>query len=497
MRSPPWWLVALLVVMAFAFQGTRGLWEPDEGRYTAAGLQMVESGDWLVPSIDGERPHLTKPPITYWAIASSVAILGYDEWAARLPGALAFVGTGLLLLGLGRRFCPAKPWLPPLVWSLSLAPLMGANVISTDAPLTLFETAAMLAFVEAWFRDGRDRRRWLLAMWAAWGLAFMTKGPPGLLPLGAMVAFLGFHDRARLRGLFLPAGLATFALVAFTWFAVMVWQQPDRLGYFLGYEVYGRVFTGVHRRNSQWYGAFEVYLPVLLVGMLPWTALALAAAGGPRSAWRRLRERVADRDRAVLMLLYWFLLPLAVFFLARSRLYLYVLPLFVPLALLVSRPLAGWSWLDRRRLTGVAGTTAVLLVALKGALAYLPSERDARKMAEDIDEAVSANGVHEIVFVGMKAFYGLNLYLDVHVESLEVDERKLEYADKVSGPQLCAELARRTASLFVIKESRMPEFVDAAAHCRAVRLVPVGAFQADDNRLEMYVARPPSGAGGS
>jgi 4-amino-4-deoxy-L-arabinose transferase-like glycosyltransferase len=113
MRRPPWWLLALLVLMAFAFQGTRGLWEPDEGRYTATGINMLKSGDWLVPTVDGERPHLTKPPITYWAIAASVGALGYNEWAARLPGALAFVGTGLLVFGLGRRFCPARPWLPP------------------------------------------------------------------------------------------------------------------------------------------------------------------------------------------------------------------------------------------------------------------------------------------------------------------------------------------------------------------------------------------------
>ena len=109
---PPVWLVALLVFMAFVFQGTRGIWEPDEGRYTSVGLNMLESGDYLLPTIDGERPHLTKPPITYWALAGSFALLGRNEWAARLPGALAFIGTGLLVFGLGRRFCPAKPWLP-------------------------------------------------------------------------------------------------------------------------------------------------------------------------------------------------------------------------------------------------------------------------------------------------------------------------------------------------------------------------------------------------
>ena len=88
MHRPPWWLVVLLVAMAFAFQGTRGLWDPDEGRYSSGGIHMQQSGDWLIPTVDGETPHLTKPPVTYWALAASFALLGHNEWAARLPGAL-------------------------------------------------------------------------------------------------------------------------------------------------------------------------------------------------------------------------------------------------------------------------------------------------------------------------------------------------------------------------------------------------------------------------
>ena len=75
----PLWLVALLCVMAFAFQGTRGLWDPDEGRYSSGGIHMEQSGDWLIPTVDGETPHLTKPPMTYWALAASFVLLGHNE----------------------------------------------------------------------------------------------------------------------------------------------------------------------------------------------------------------------------------------------------------------------------------------------------------------------------------------------------------------------------------------------------------------------------------
>jgi 4-amino-4-deoxy-L-arabinose transferase-like glycosyltransferase len=327
-------------------------------------------------------------------------------------------------------------------------------------------------------------------MWVAWGLAFMTKGPPGLLPLLAMVAFLAVHDRAGLRGLFRPAGLAAFAVVAFTWFGIIVYQQPDRLGYFLGYEVYDRVFTGVHRRNSEWYGGFEIYLPVLLVGALPWWAFALASCGGPRAAWRRLRERIGARDHGLLLLLYWFLLPLAVFFLARSRLQLYILPLFVPLALLLARPLASWSWLDGRRTAWIAGVTAALLLVAKGTLAYWPANRDARAMASAIRQATDLSQVEELAFVGMRPFYGLTLYLDMKIESVHVAEPGLEYSRFLADENLCDELAARERNLFIAKRSRSEPFLATVARCSGFEAVEVGRFEADDNELVMFAVRP-------
>jgi 4-amino-4-deoxy-L-arabinose transferase-like glycosyltransferase len=487
MRTSTGWLLALLFTMAFAFQGTRAIWEPDEGRYTATALNMLESGDWLVPTLDGERPHLTKPPIVYWSIAASITAFGRNEWAARLPGALAFVVTGLCVFGIGRRMMPNRPWLPAAIWATCLAPFIGSNIVSTDALLMCFEAVAMYAFVEAWSLDGAARRRWILAMWLAWGLAFMTKGPPGLLPLLAMVVFLAAHDRPRLRGLFAPVGLLLFAVVAFTWFGLIVYQQPDRLGYFLGYEVYDRVFTATHDRNAQWYGGFRVYLPVLIVGALPWWAMALKAAGGPRAAWRRLREQVRERDRSLLLLAYWFGLPLAVFFLARSRLELYLIPLFAPLALLLARPLSRWAWLDDRRLARVAAITALVLLALKATAAYVPSNRDARVMADAIRHVVDMHGIEEIAFVGSRPFYGLTMYLDVHVEGISIG-RNLEFATyHLTSETVCEEIAERENNMYALKRNRAAEFVATVHGCGNLTAREVGVFEADDNRFALFV----------
>jgi 4-amino-4-deoxy-L-arabinose transferase len=488
-RLPPVWLVAVLLLMAFAFQGTRGIWEPDEGRYTSAGLNMYEGGDWLVPTIDGEHPHLTKPPLTYWALASSFALLGRNEWAARLPGALAFVGTGLLIFGLGRRFTPSKPWLPALVYSLSLAPLLGANVISTDVLLTFFEALAMYCFVRAYATAGTLERSWVRVMWVAWGLAFMTKGPPGLLPLAAMVAMLAFHDRSALRRLFDPAGVLAFAGVAFTWFAIVIAQDPSRFGYFVGYEVYDRIFTAKHDRNDYWYAPITIFGPMFLIGALPWWVMSLVAAGGPRMAWRSLRERQRAGDPDWRLLSWWFVLPLAVFSLAQSRLQLYVLPLFVPLSLILARPLSGWPWLTGRRLAVVALLVAVPLLGLKGYAGYVYYDRDSRSMAREVARILDPHGFDGIVFVDMRPFYGLNVYLDMKVEGIQIAEHRYDYSKVVAPENLCTEIASRSRKVIALKQGKARGFVDALARCDGLSVAEIGRFAADDNEIVLFEVR--------
>ncbi|MFN3965802.1 MAG: ArnT family glycosyltransferase, partial [Silanimonas lenta] len=118
-RSFPPALAVLLLAAASAFflLGSRPLWEPDEGRFTNVALQMLESGEFISLYRHPESLHFTKPPVTYWAIAASVASLGWNEWAVRLPGALAHLGIVALLLRIGRHFAPRRPWLPALVYA--------------------------------------------------------------------------------------------------------------------------------------------------------------------------------------------------------------------------------------------------------------------------------------------------------------------------------------------------------------------------------------------
>jgi len=437
---------ALALVLALFFQGARGLWDPDEGRYSNVALQMVDSGDYLTPRRNEETMHVTKPPVTYWAIAASVNAFGRSEWALRLPMALAFALTVGLVASLGRTLVPERPWLPALVYLSCPLPFLAAGVITTDTLLTFVETAAVLAFVR--FRFGGGSPRWLDAMWALFGLAFMVKGPPGLLPLLAIAAW-----EVRQRSVALltrPLGLAAFALVGLSWFGWIIHRHPDLLPYFVGDEVVGRIASTEHNRNGEWYGGFVVYLPTLLIGALPWTAVA---------AWHRWRSKeAAPLPPASRFLWLWLGLPLLVFFLARSRLPFYLLPLFVPISLLVAMSLA------RMPLGRGAATLAALwlaaLLAAKLLLSTMPSHQDARALANEL-RALLPSPPTEIVFLQTKARYGLRFYLGSEVETISFEDLGARVAS-APGPfddDLRHELAEGEPGIyFLVPTEREKEF---------------------------------------
>ena len=416
----PRWRVLLVVVgvllYALLLQGVRPLYSPDEGRYTDVALQMLDSGDWLHPMLHHEVAHWSKPPLTYWSIAASFAVFGRTQFAARLPGALAFGLTIMLMLRLGRRFVSAQPWLPALVYASFVFPSLASNLVTTDTLLALWETLQVVAFVELWWAatpSAARRACWLLGVAA--GLAFMTKGPPGLLALAACLVFAVWSEGWR--GLLRAFGwqtLLAFLVVGFSWYAVVTLQDPHVLRYFLVEEVVNRVASDKMHRNPEWYGAFKVYAPTLLLGTLPWLpALALAVWRHRRNAFAHVRENADAR-----LLACWFLLPLVVFAFARSRLPLYVIPLFAPLALLGARQLVPFATAPRWRFALIGGWCLALVVA-RAIPAWLDIAEDDGRLAREV-RAQLTSAPDEIAFVGTAPRFGLRFYLGSQIERLSL-----------------------------------------------------------------------------
>ncbi|HKV66000.1 MAG TPA: glycosyltransferase family 39 protein [Rhodanobacteraceae bacterium] len=478
----PWVrLLALGLLLGFAFQGSRGLWSPDEGRYTDGALQMIDSGNYLVPAYSPDRINLSKPPVTYWAIAGAVKVFGRNTWAVRTPYAVAFVLTVMLLYAIGRILLPEKPWLPGLVYGCATFPFLTANIISTDVLLALFEAVAALGFVRLAFTHRRRAQRLDAAlMWLGLGLAFLTKGPPGLILLLAVIPFVIIRNGWRGLGrIFQPLGIAVFLVSGLIWYAIVVLHDPGALHYFLYQEIYQRLFTGAQQRHPGPFGWAVVYLPILVIGSLPWwPALSrnLHRPGSLRNLQSWLRQHPVES-----FLLLWLLIPLLVFCLAQSRLPLYVLPLFLPISLLLAFGLRDGIDLGKPKQRVLLGVWILALLAAKGSVAYfVHSANDNRLAAQQLAAMVRPGDYGAVVFVENtdqpyaveeNTPWGLSLYLGKPIYGVA-------WTAPESVERLCQATHGQRASLLVMDAATAASALQAVANrCHLRSIVHVGSWR--------------------
>lgn len=439
-------------LMALAFQGSRGLIEPDEGRYTNVALQILQHDDWISLYRNQDSLHFTKPPLTYWLIAESVSVFGHNEWAVRLPMAIAFVFCVFLAYQLGRLFTPQNPWLP--AWFTLASPLLylAAYWVSTDGVLMAMTTLAIYSYAR--FRFGHGNARWLDAMWLSFGLAFLTKGPPALLPLLAIVISAFWHHH--LRVLWRPIGMLAFMLVGFSWYGIVIQRHPGLLDYFIGHEVVNRIATANLDRNSQWYGPFTQYLPALALGAFP--ALMV---------WWRYRKQSEAPIGAIektRFLWLWLLIPLFIFSLSQSRLPLYVLGLVLPLLLLIAQRLQSIHFSAR-----AIGVLAVWLALLVGFRGILPGQsekhyKDSRAFARAIEPMLPSKP-NQIVFVEDMARNGLNLYFQADIKKVAFTAKHKPISDSAFDGTLAQAFSEPgDRRIFILTETNHARFLKSAQH---------------------------------
>jgi len=418
-RRPRGVLLAVALVTAFAWLGSRGLFETTEGRYAECAREMVETGNWLVPQLD-YQPHWTKPPLAYWAIAGAIAAGGRNAWAVRSVGALAFLITVVLVGSTARvLFGPRVGFIAALVYATSPFAVAGGSVVSTDMLLAMWSMAVVWAYWRA--REARRDRagRWTLAMWAFAGMGFVTKGPPALLALASVLVFhaLDTHRGADVPSLRAGRGLAIFAVVGLWWYAVVVVRQSGLLTYFLGDEVVGRVFTPKFHRNPQWYGPLTMYAGPLLAGTGLWLFLL------PVSWWRGREAAAApgghpdetpnrDLRGGVRFALVWLIVSVVVLSISRSRLTLYVLPVFSAVVLLVARSLEPLACTQNGR--RAIALIAVVSVGLVASARFVAARKSgSRDMLPLYKACVEAGGANPAVYIASRDhLYGLVFYLN-------------------------------------------------------------------------------------
>jgi 4-amino-4-deoxy-L-arabinose transferase-like glycosyltransferase len=330
------WGLPLLTLFTFLFLlGSRSLNEPDEGRYAEIAREMVQTGDWLVPHL-WYLPHLDKPPMTYWLVAASMKLFGQNEWAVRLPLALAGISavwaTFLLGCSLGGR--RVGIW-SAVILQTSVLYFVMARMLTTDIFLTQFLVWAMYFLWRSWLGladpkseiRGKEFLGWHGAGWVAVALAFLVKGPIALvIPLVAFAVHMVFH-RKEIRSIKLLwggliGGLVVFFALAAPWFLVVFQHVPDSAHYMILGQAAGHLLgtTIKNRTGSPFY-----FFGILAVGLMPWTVLL---------GWLWRRAELAKDGR--LMLSVWAVFTFVLFSCSHAKLPAYILPIFPALAILLA-----------------------------------------------------------------------------------------------------------------------------------------------------------------
>jgi 4-amino-4-deoxy-L-arabinose transferase-like glycosyltransferase len=377
-----WWgWVALAVVWLITIQ-IRPMLDPDEGRYAEIPREMVTTGDWTTPRLDGLK-YFEKPALQYWATAALYEGVGLSNWSSRLwTVGLGFACLPLIYAWLVRLYDRRSAL--AAVAMLAMSPYFGivAHLNLLDASFTFWMCATVLAFTLAQSvpPGSREERRWMLVCWATAALAVLTKGiVVFVLAGGTLIAYSAAErDLRPWRRMHLTLGLPLFLALTVPWFVVVSLRNADFATFFFVHEHFQRFLTKEAQRVEPWW----YFLALLIVGALPWL---LSLARGAAAAWRDTGLNFNFKPLKFLLL--FCALTLVFFSISSSKLATYILPMFPILAAFTGVAVLRSGFLSRA--AGVGAGLALLLAA--GLLVY-SRHRDGFIPMEAVAWAVAGAG---------------------------------------------------------------------------------------------------------
>lgn len=359
-------LLIIVVTFALLYLGLtwmRPLANPDEGRYAEIAREMVATGDWVTPRLNGVL-YFYKPPLLYWLEASAIAVGGTSLIALRFwPAALAILGiAGTYLAARRLHGRLAAQFSAGILGTTALYFALGQLII-LDMAVSVFISLALFLFYLALHEEEARPRRWLFYLfYLCVALAVLSKGLMGILIPGAIIFlwFLLLNQWARLRRLHLVTGSLLFLAVALPWHVLAALHNPDWFSFYIIHEHFLRYLSDVSDRSQPfWY--FFVLLPL---GFIPWVvflpqALKNAFAGG----WQARQSQSAFWYYGI-----WVCFVLLFFSSSKSKLIPYILPVYPALAVLTGNYLAQL-WRNPERFYPRRIFAALLVLCLAAAIA--------------------------------------------------------------------------------------------------------------------------------
>lgn len=359
-NKPLLWITPLLILWFTICLGDRPFASPDEGRYVEIPREMVVSGDYLTPRLNGVK-YFEKPPLFYWMQAGAIRLWGTQEWAMRLSCVFFSILGCLSVYLFGRRFYGKQAGIAACL-VLAASPLYYAlsRLIILDMAITTFVTLSLFSFILTIYTPpGRQRRLWAYSFYACSALGVLTKGLMALAIPGPIILLWAFFTK-RWKDLwpaYIPSGTLLFLAITVPWHILVSLENPEFPHKYFIVEHVLRYTTSLHMRTQP----FWFFMPVLVLGFFPWTSLL----------WKSIKNGLkspinAPQKEITQFLLIWAVWTFGFFSLSNSKLIPYILPCFAPLALILGHYWTTLKDLKEKRQIIITFTTLASLLGSGG-----------------------------------------------------------------------------------------------------------------------------------
>ncbi len=318
-------IAILLFFIALAFflpLSLAPLFDLDEGAFSEATREMLVGGDYITTYLNGEL-RFDKPILIYWFQLLSVKTFGLNEFALRLPSAIAGAIWAMSIYFFTKRVIDSKTafW-ATLFMITSLQINMIAKASIADSLLNMFIALSMFS-IYLFFQNRENRYIYWTFLFVALGT--LTKGPVAIMiPLVVSLIFFSFRGEFKLwlKMIFNPIGIAIFLVVAMPWYIAEYMAQGQAFidGFFLKHNL--SRFSSSMEKHS---GSIFYFIPVLIVGMMPFTYFVIKAIA-------KAKEYI--RDDLKLYLFIWFGFVFIFFSFSGTKLPHYVIYGYTPMFIL-------------------------------------------------------------------------------------------------------------------------------------------------------------------
>lgn len=323
-----------LLFFYLLFLGHYAVFSPDESRYSEIAREMLVSGDYITPRVNG-IVFLDKPILHYWLQTIAIRLLGVNEWAFRIVPALLAILCILVTYISGRlMFDRQTGLLASLILATSPLFFIGSHYANLDLEVASFISISLLCFITSMSEVRTSRTIWLFCAYFSCGLAILTKGLIGLvfptMIIGSWILITSQWNL--LLNMHLVKGLGLIFMMNAPWYYLAEQANPGFFQYFFINQQFTRFTSSTAHFNNP--TPFWFYLPIIIAGMIPWSFFLIQAIYS--SIMKDLKSLTDVESKLKLFLLLWIILITLFFSIPRSKPITYILPIFPACALFLA-----------------------------------------------------------------------------------------------------------------------------------------------------------------